>query len=365
MTRSFDQNSAAMNRILVAGGHERITGGLEIFISRARACLGLESHVFSDTPGSGSAMTHYVKALLRFAARLRSHDVVWLHYGSAFDLAFLVIAKCFGKKVAVTIHMGASWRTVRNSVFRTICNRLLCLADVVFVLYKTQPEQLGFPARLIRRCKVLPTFLPQALVDRPTAQHAVGNPLRLVHVARLSGEKGSFAFLDVCESLRRHDIRFEATIVGRADEETHRMLEAKITQSRLAVTLLGELPQTELMDLLKRQDVLVNLSLQDAYPLTVIEALFSGVAPVCCALPGTEELAADASVISLVNGQDGDAAANRILSIDWPAMKDGADALRSKLNWAAVSRRYGEAFSQLAERPATLSSPEHFERAAS
>jgi glycosyltransferase involved in cell wall biosynthesis len=117
--------------------------------------------------------------------------------------------------------------------------------------------------------------------------------------------------------------------------------------------------------LLKRQDVLVNLSLQDAYPLTVIEALLSGVAPICCALPGTEELAADAPAISLVNGQDSDAAVARILAIDWAAMKDSADALRSKFNWAAVSRRYGEAFLQLTKRPATLSSPDHFERVAS
>lgn len=360
MTETLDRNAASTNRILIAGGHERITGGLEIFISRARACLGLESHVFTDTPGQGG-VAHYAKALLRFVAALRSHDIVWLHYGSAFDLAFLIIAKCFGKKVAVTIHMGASWRTVRNPVFRTICNRVLCLADAVFVLYKTQPEQLGFPARLVRRCKVLPTFLPQALVNRPTTQHWVGNPLRLVHVARLSAEKGSFAFLDVCENLRRRDIRFEAAIVGRADDKTRQQLEAEIARSGLAVRMLGELPQSELMDFLRRQDVLVNLSLQDAYPLTVIEALLSGIAPVCCALPGTEELAVDASVISLVNGQDGDAAADRIIEIDWAAMKSGADALRSKFNWTAVSRRYREAFSQLAEKPAVLSSSEHFE----
>ena len=364
MTGSFDRDVLSTNRILIAGGHERITGGLEIFISRARACLGLEFHVFTDTPGQGG-VAPFLNAVLRFVAALRSHDIVWLHYGSAFDLAFLVIAKCFGKKVAVTIHMGASWRSVRNTVFRTICNRVLCLADVVFVLYKTQPEQLGFPARLIRRCKVLPTFLPQALVDCRTEQLTLGNPLRLVHAARLSAEKGSFAFLGVCENLRRAGLRFEAVIVGRTDDETRQELEAKIAQSGLAVRMLGELPQPEMMALLKRQDVLVNLSLQDAYPLTVIEALLSGVAPVCCALPGTEELAADAPVISLVDGQDCEAAADRIMEINWAAMRGGAEALRRKFNWTAVSRQYREAFSELAESPAALSSSEHFEQAAS
>jgi glycosyltransferase involved in cell wall biosynthesis len=250
---------------------------------------------------------------------------------------------------------------VRNTVFRTICNRVLCLADVVFVLYKAQPEQLGFPVRLARRCKVLPTFLPQALVDRPAVQLTLGNPLRLVHAARLSAEKGSFAFLDVCAILRRRDVRFEAAIVGRADDETRQELEAKIAQSGLAVRMLGELPQPELMALLNRQDVLVNLSLQDAYPLTVIEALLSGVAPVCCALPGTEELAADAPVISLVDGQDSEAAADRIMAINWRAMRGGAEVLRGKFNSATVSRQYREAFLRLAEKTAPLSSSEHFE----
>src|SRR6202789_1849088 len=242
MAGSFDQNARPMTRILIAGGHERITGGLEIFISRAQACLGLESHVFTDTPGRGGA-ARYLKALLRFVAKLGSHDIVWLHYGSAFDLAFLVLAKCFGKKVTVTIHVGDSWRTIRNTAFRTICNRVLCLADAVFILYATQPKQLRFPERLTRHCKVLPTFLPQALLDRPTPQHTLGNPLRLVHVARLSAEKGSFAFLDVCEIRRRRDIRVEAAIVGRADDETRQELEAKIAQSGVAVRMVGELPQ--------------------------------------------------------------------------------------------------------------------------
>jgi glycosyltransferase involved in cell wall biosynthesis len=362
MTGSFDRIVPPTSRILVAGGHERITGGLEIFISRARACLGLDSHVFTETPGRGG-LTRYVKALLRFIARLASYDIVWLHYGSAFDLAFLIIAKCSGKKAAVTIHIGSGWRPIRNMIFRTICNRALCLADAVFVLYEKQPEQLGFPAYLVRRCRILPTFLSQSLLDGAMPQRASRTPLRLVHVARLSAEKGSFAFLDVCETLRRRGIGFEATIVGRADDETRQKLAAEIARRELAVAMLGELPQTELMAFLKRQDVLVNLSLQDAYPLTVIEALLCGVAPVCCALPGTEELAAEARVISLVEGQNGEAAADRIVDMDWAAVEGCAEVLRRKFNWAGVSHLYREAFLKLVETTAPPSSGRHFEPA--
>jgi glycosyltransferase involved in cell wall biosynthesis len=92
---------------------------------------------------------------------------------------------------------------------------------------------------------------------------------------------------------------------------------------------------------------LVNLSLQDAYPLTVIEALLCGMVPVCSALPGTIELAAEAPVIALVDGQDGDAAATRIVAIDWTEVPSGAEVMRHKFDWTPLSHRYRNAFFEL------------------
>jgi glycosyltransferase involved in cell wall biosynthesis len=353
VTGSSVPKSASSRRILVAGGHERITGGLEIFIARARTCLGLEAHLYTETPGRGG-FVRYLRALSHYIAALPSCDIVWLHYGSAFDLAYLVIARLLGKKVAVTVHMGHSWRPMRNAALRALCNRLLCLADIVFVLHDKHAEQLGFPSRLVRRCRVLPTFLPADLLAGEIPERTRDDALRLVHVARLSAEKGSFAFLDVCESLSRRGIVFEATIIGPADDEVRRALTSGIERRGLGVAMQGALAQPELVAFLKRQNVLVNLSLQDAYPLTIIEALLCGVAPVCCALPGTEELAADAPVISLVEGQDSEAAADRIMTIDWTAIADGARALRRKFDWETVSRRYRECFAGLDDKAPPL-----------
>jgi glycosyltransferase involved in cell wall biosynthesis len=345
------------NSILIAGGHSAACGGLEAFIARARACLRIESHVFTETPGYGAAgVRTWLRAMGRFVRLARSHDVIWIHYGSAFDLAFLLLAKMLGKTAAVTPHLGATWRAMRNPVLRALSNRILSLADAVFTLHQTQPQALHFPASVSRRCIPMGTFLPNALLEGDAPARTPGRPLKLVHVARLSAEKGSFAFLDVCEVLRRRGIAVEGTIIGQSGAEVRNQIAAIIAQRKLPIALLEALPQDAFLALFRRQDVLVNLSLQDAYPLTVIEALLCGVAPVCSALPGTRELAADAPAISLVEGQDAEAAADSIVSIDWSALAYAGAVMRRKFHWAGLERRYRECFAALAAKGSSASS---------
>lgn len=345
--RRLDQDDRAP-RILIAGGHRAITGGLEIFIARARQCLGLSDHCFTETPGRDVlSVVRYGAAMIGFTRQVQAYDTVWLHYGSAFDLAYLAIAKVFGKKVAVTPHLGAGWRSMRKGWLRTLCNRVLGSADRIFTLHRSQPQTLGFSPSLTARCMVMGTFLPKALLETETAQRSVAKPLRLVHVARLSAAKGSFAFLDVCAELARRGVAFEAAMIGAADVATVQALKNEIATRALDVAVTGALSQDALMNALGRADVLVNLSLQDAYPLTVIEAVLCGVVPVVSRLPGTEDLAADAPAIGLVDGQDGIAAAARICAMDFEAVVASAAALRQKFTWSAQAERYRGAFQSL------------------
>lgn len=242
---------------------------------------------------------------------------------------------------------------MRNPVLRTLCNTILSFADSIFTLYETQPQALQFSRRLTKRCTVMGTFLPQAVLENEMVPHLPSAPLKLVHVARLSAEKGSFAFLDVCEILRARGVAFEATVIGQAGEAVRTALRQAIARRGLAVTLIDALPQAAFLEFLRRQDVLVNLSLQDAYPLTVIEALLCGVAPVCTALPGTRELAGEVPAISLVEDQDPEAAADRIAAIDWAALGDGAAVLRRQFGWSALAGRYHDQFHALTAKRAS------------
>lgn len=348
MHSAFSQTETMPHRILVAGGHRAITGGLEIFIVRSMACLGLTAHRYTETPGrNGMSLLRYGAALVGFARQLKDYDTVWLHYGSVFDLAYLLIAKLFGKTVAVTPHLGEGWRSMRKGWLRTLSHRALGLTDRIFTLYRSQPQTLGFAPSLSQRALAMGTFMSKALLERDVALRTQSEKLRLVHVARLSAAKGSFAFLDVCEELRRLGIAFEATMIGAGDAATMQALQSEIAARALTVSLTGALSQDDLMAALGRADVLVNLSLQDAYPLTVIEAVLCGVAPVVSRLPGTEELAGDAPIIALIDGQDAKAAAERIVAMDFRALAASASALRQKFTWSAQAGRYHAAFATL------------------
>jgi glycosyltransferase involved in cell wall biosynthesis len=340
----------AMQQVLITGGHEKVSGGLEMFIGRAQECLGLAVPHFTETPGYGGLkLGSYLFALIGFMRRLPSHRIVWLQLGSVFDLAYLLLAKLFGKKVAVTPHLGSSWRSMRNPILRKLAFRCLGLADVIFTLHKSQSDALGFPPALAARCRVMGTFLPKELLEDPIPPRKRSGPIKLIHAARLSREKGSFAFLETCAALSRSGVEYEAVIVGNGDLHITAALAKEIARRNLSVRLLGPLPQWAFAALLRDQDVLVNLSLQDAYPLTVIEALLCSVAPVVSRLPGTEELAEETSAISLVDGQDGEVASARILALDWGMVPDATEMLRGKFTWSTLRLRYGEAFAALAQ----------------
>lgn len=353
------KEGALFRGVLLAGGHAHIRGGLEMFIARARACLGIEAHIFTQTPGGWKTLPRFFRAIVKFIRKVPGCEVVWLQYGSVFDLVYLILAKLCGCKVVVTPHLGGSWRSMQNAMLRSLCNRALFLADAIFLLYRTQPEALRFPKRLERRCVVMPTFLPSALFDTNNLRSKPSQPLRLVHVARLSAAKGSFAFLEVCALLKAQGFSFEATIVGSGGSDVDAQLAGEIERRNLDIAMLGVLTQDDLIALFRRQDVLVNLSLQDAYPLTVIEAVLCGVAPVCSALPGTEELALDAPIISLVPGQDAKIAADRIQAIDWRQTGSSVHSLREKFAWSGVASRYRAIFREriLLEKPMKASAP--------
>jgi len=338
------EEKALFCEILLAGGHAHILGGLEMFIARARACLGIEAHIFTETPSGWKTLPRFFHALLDFVRKLASCEAVWLQYGSVFDLVYLLLAKLCRRKVVVTPHLGGSWRSMQNPVLRSLCNRSLFLADAIFLLYRTQPDALRFPEALKRRCIVMPTFLPSLLLGTSEARATPKSPLRLAHVARLSAAKGSFAFLEVCAQLKQRSIAFEATIVGSGGAEFDAQLAEEIKRRDLSITMLGILAQDELIALFRRQDVLVNLSVQDAYPLTVIEAALCGMAAVCTALPGTKELAFDAPIIVLAPGQDAKVAADRIQEIDWQQSGPSMDTLRERFGWTAVASRYRAVF---------------------
>ncbi|ADM09421.1 hypothetical protein PB2503_06777 [Parvularcula bermudensis HTCC2503] len=280
------------------GGSPRLLGGVYFYISRAKEafCQFTEHniHVVPTHTGYLSLLRlgPFLGSLFSLIGyRFRSIDAIWLNYVNFPDLFFLVFAKALGFKVVVTPHLGGAWRSQQNPRLRIWSRRLLSLADHIALISRTQTLEVAFPEKVATT--TVRTFLPHQIFSAAAEDlPAKTGPLRLIHAARLSVNKGSFAFLDVCDHLRAVGVPFSAKIAGGADEKTMGALRDKIERLGLQeeVELLGSLKFDDLLTELRRADILLHLSTIDSYPLIVLEALSCGVFPLCIGLEGAKEM---------------------------------------------------------------------------
>lgn len=319
--------------VLILGGSPRHPGGLEAFCERAVSAL--ERHrdwrvtlLPTETAFlTARGLPAFLAALRRFVRhrdRGQRPDCVWLQYVNLPDLAYLALARLLGLRVVVTPHLGSAWRSQSQPVLRAISRRLLGLADRFALLSKTQELEIALPGHVPR--SMIRTFLPAAALEgAPPASERRPATLALLHSARLSEGKGTFLFVEVCERLRDAGVPFEARIAGGADAATATRLEATIREKGLAdrIAVLGRKPVGELLEIMRTSDVLVHLSRVDSYPLIVLEALASGMLPVCLDLPGARDM---------VESYDG-----YVVGHDHPV--DGTTALLRELDLADGRRR--------------------------
>jgi glycosyltransferase involved in cell wall biosynthesis len=126
----------------------------------------------------------------------------------------------------------------------------------------------------------------------PPASDTDSPELRLIHSGRLSEGKGTFLLIEACALLRDRGLAFSTTITGAADEETFARLHELIADHGLEdrVDVLGRIPEQELLEMMRRSDVLVHLSKIDSYPLVVLEALACSTFPLCMELAGARDM---------------------------------------------------------------------------
>ena len=260
-------------RVLMLGGSHANPGGVEAFCQRSREALHRRGeweavHISTESahlrPSTSGGFLRGLRALTKYWRQ--RPDCVWLSYVNLPDLAYLVVAKALGMRILVTPHLGSNWRSQKNPLLRALSGGLLRLADRLALISRTQELEIALPAAVPRAD--IRNFLPESLLLSAIAGERDSPELRLIHSGRLSEGKGTFMLIEVCALLRDRGVPFSTTITGGADAETLARLHELIADRGVEdqVVVLGRIPELQLLDEMRRSDVLVHLSTIDCVP---------------------------------------------------------------------------------------------------
>ncbi len=168
-------------------------------------------------------------------------------------------------------------------------------------------NQFGVPndrIRVIPNGVNLERFQPGDLADK--------KPGTILTVARLHEVKGLCHLIDAYAVLRDREIPFQGVLVGEGPERP--ALEAQIRRLRLGdrVTLSGDLPRDAVLAHLRAAEIFALSSLSEGLPVSVIEAMASGLPVVAPDITGLPELVEEGRTGLLVPPENPEALAGAL-----------------------------------------------------
>lgn len=268
----------------------------------ARSAKGL-GYIASlrETPVKGRAR---LLALLPVAAGLfklcRSEGIEHVHIHSCANAAHLgaLLNILGGPSYSLTLHGDLPvYGTDHSAKF----------ADARFVSAVTHPlaEQIAEVSPKLRNPVVWMGVDCGSF--RPTAHtRKAGDPLNVITVARLNNTKGHVFTLEAVARLVQegHDIRYR--IVGEGPKEAE--IKADIERLGLSdrVVMEGAFGQDQVREALGQADVLTltSFGLGEAAPVTVMEAMASGLPVIVSHIGGTPDMVSDGTDADLTPQQD-------------------------------------------------------------
>ena len=257
-----------------------------------------------------------------------------------------------------TVHGWAfkAYARAASALYRW-ADRLMAPLTTVTICVSERERESGLAARTCRaeRTVVIPTAVD---VDAARQSRRGGRPPRVVTVGRLAAPKDPLTLVRALAAVRGP---FDARIVGDGPERS--AVEAEIRACALegAVELLGE--RRDVQRLLAEADVFVLSSRSEGAPISILEAMATGVPVVASAVGGVPEIVKDGATGLLVPPGDPAAlaAALEALLAD-PALRDrlgaaGQARVRERFSLAQLRRAHLDLYARelaRAGRPAPM-----------
>jgi glycosyltransferase involved in cell wall biosynthesis len=159
----------------------------------------------------------------------------------------------------------------------------------------------------------------------------------IIFVGRLFSNKGLHVLVEASKLLKEDGKTFRITVIGKGDEEYESSVKRKVEDYDLEENFAfkGMIPQSDLPDFYRSSDIAVVPSLQEAFGITLIEAMSCGLPVVASKIQAIPEIINDGIDGILVESGSPDSLAKGLISLMEDASKRtslGASARKKAVN---------------------------------
>lgn len=270
-------------------------------------------------------LVRFLMSPFAFAAYLLRYKPDIVHLNSSLepksywrDIAYLLVARLFGRKVVYQVHGGALPEAffAGNAFLTGVLRRVLSMPDVVVLLAQVELHayQRFVPGqRLVVAANAIDAG---PLVARPIKSKSAG-PLQLVYLGRLAWNKGIYEAIEALGILVKAGRDLHLSIAGSGPEEA--AIRQRVAELGLAdhVHFPGPLFGAAKDALWSASDIFVFPTFhREGLPYALLEAMAAGAAPITTRVGAIPDVMQDGVHGLLVEAKDPTGLARAIARLD-------------------------------------------------
>lgn len=215
-------------------------------------------------------------------------DVVNLHYLEGQVAYFLLLRPMFGYSVVLSAH--GSDVLVMTQGSRSL-PWLITRGDALTAVSQPVADRVGAFSGVQRdRLRVIPNGIDLGFWAEPSPIRDARHGCTIVSIGRLHPVKGHDVLLEALLLLRASVPTARLVLIGEGTQEQALREQAQLTGLEDAVVFAGHLTSHEVRDWLRDADVFALPSRSEGMPLSLLEAMATGIAPVATAVGGVPDV---------------------------------------------------------------------------
>jgi len=298
------------------GGVARYLGVLQPHLGNDVQYFPIGSH--RDGEGVGTSVMRVIRDSYRFGKTLREGDYDLVHLNPSIgskallrDGVLLLVAKARGKRVVAFAH-GWDEACVKvllrhlSGLFRLVYGR----ADAFIVLgseFKSRLRTLGYQGDVFIHGAPVEDELFDYFERRParTFERSTGRKFNILFLARVEKEKGIYEALDAYQILKRQHTCVSLTVAG-SGSQLDSAIEYARARQLTDVSFLGAVDGAGKYRTFGEADAYLFPSHSEGLPLSVLEAMASGLPVVTTAVGGLRDFFQDGRMGFMSESRDPD-----------------------------------------------------------